>query len=172
MIPQPVVSPLKSKAAPILMRKPPRKSVPAATSPSGKANANDAMNASSRFSSTHHSRPSSQMTVALPEAPPAPSSSGSYEQETPASSFPSIISFQTITNWWSPRSATATGAASVKQSTHNDVKRKVTSERKYVSKEQQLEKLRSRLEQERRANCHDHLHVDICRACVTGEVSL
>jgi hypothetical protein len=38
MIPQPVVSPLKSKAAPILMRKPPRKSVPAATSPSGKAN--------------------------------------------------------------------------------------------------------------------------------------
>jgi hypothetical protein len=44
MIPQPVVSPLKMvaplkpKAAPILMRKPPRKSVPTATPPSGKAN--------------------------------------------------------------------------------------------------------------------------------------
>jgi hypothetical protein len=38
MIPQPVVSPLKPKAAPILMRKPPRKSVPTATPPSGKAN--------------------------------------------------------------------------------------------------------------------------------------
>ena len=139
--------------------------------------ANDAMNAPFRFSSTHHSRPSSQMTtVALPEVPSTPSSRKPYEQKTissPASSFPSIMSFQTLTNWWSPGSTAANCAASVKQPAPNDVrKRKDTSERKYVSKEQQLEKLRSRLEQERRANCHDHLHVDICRACVTGEVSL
>jgi hypothetical protein len=133
------------------------------------------MNAPFRFSSTHYSRPSSQMTtVALPEVLSTPSSRQPYEQKTissPASSFPSIMSFQTLTNWWSPGSTTANCAASVKQSAPNHVrKRKGTSERKHVSKEWQLEKLRSQLEQDRRANCCGHLHVDVCRACVTEEV--
>jgi len=137
------------------------------------------MNALSRFPSTHHRRSSSQMTtVVLPETPSVSLPHEPYEHKTvstPTSSFPSIMSFQTLTNWWSPGStkATSSHSASVRQSTPNDKRKpRGTLERRYVSKEQQLEKLRGRLDQERRANCRGHLHVDVCRACGTGEVSL
>jgi len=131
--------------------------------------ANDAMNAPSRFPNTHHRRTSSQMrTVALCDTLSPPLLHEPYEQQTiftPAPTFPSIMSFQVLTNWWSPGSTAATSSctASVKQS---------PLEKKYVSKERQLEKLRRRLDQERKTNCHGHFKVDACRACGTGVVSL
>jgi len=131
--------------------------------------ANDAMNTLPRFPTSQNRNPSSQMTtVALPDSILAPVPHELHEPESvstsPASSFSSIMSFHTITNWWSPvTSARSSSIADVNPS--NYVK-------KYVSKESQLAKLRNRLDQERRANCRGHLQVDACRACGTGEVTL
>jgi hypothetical protein len=120
------------------------------------------MNIPFRFPTTDYSQPPSEMTkVAMSDGTSVPASHEPHEQDT-ASSFSSVISFQTITNWWSPGSTSA-GSAIGKPS--SDVK-------KYVSKEKQLEKLRSRLDQERKANCRGRLQVDACRACGTGKVYL
>lgn len=144
--------------------------------------ANDTVNTPSKLPTTHHTHhrcSSSQMmaTALLSDTTLAPLPHELHDQETvstfPASSFPSIMSFQTLTNWWSPGSTTAKSSSTASNKPLNDVRKpKGPLEKKYVSKEKQLEKLRSRLDQEHRANCRGHLQVDACRACGTGEVSL
>jgi len=177
MIPQPVASsskpstPVKSKNPPTL-RQPQWKPAPTPHIPAGRVNANDAMNTPSRFPTTHHRRSSSQLTaVALADTPLAPLPHEPHEQETVSTpSFPSIMSLQTLTNWWSPGS-TRSPTANFKQSASNNTRKPV--EKKFISREKQLEKLRSRLDQERRAKCLGHpVQVDSCRACGTGNISL
>lgn len=127
--------------------------------------ANDAMNNPFRSPTAHHRRSSSQMTaVALSDNPLTPLPYDPHEQEipsTPASSFPSIMSFQTLTNWWSPGSKSSSTASFDRAMKPAPVK--------YVSKEKQLEKLRGRLNQERRTTYLDHLQ---CKACGAGTISL
>jgi len=83
------------------------------------------------------------------------------------------MSFQTLTNWWSPGSTAAKSSSTASNKLSNDVRKpKDPLEKKFISKEKQLEKLRIRLDQERIANCRGRLQVDICKACRTGEVSL
>jgi hypothetical protein len=135
----------------------------------------DAMNIPSRFSTTHHRRSSPQMkSVTLSDIPSSPLSNELYEQETVStpSSFPSIMSLQTLTNWWSPGSTAAACSPTVKQSTPNYVRNPKVPLKKYVSKERQLEKLRRQLDQERKSNRCSQFQVDVCRACGTGQVSL
>ena len=128
----------------------------------------DAMNAPSRPDPTaNHRRPSAQMTtVTLSNTT---SLYEPHERDTistpPTSSFPSIMSFQTLTNWWS------LGPAAALSMPNDTRKPKCPLEKKYVSKEKQLAKLCSQLNQERKANCH-HLRVDVCKACGTGQVYL
>jgi len=107
------------------------------------------------------------------------------EQETssaaPTSSFSSIVSLQAITNWWTPRpGTTAMTSCMIPESSSSSsdlvaglhlMKPKGPVERKYVPKNKQLEKLRARLEQERRANC-GHFQTNACRTCGAGEVCL
>jgi len=141
--------------------------------------ANDMVNAPSRLPTTHHRCSSSLMVATFPlsDTTLAPLPHELHDQETvstpPASSFPSIMSFQTLTNWWSPGSTAAKSSSTASNKLSNDVRKpKGPLEKKFISKEKQLEKLRIRLDQERIANCRGHLQVDICKACRTGEVSL
>jgi len=180
MIPQPIASPLKtsapakSKAAPTLMRQPQRKTIAKATLPAARANATDAMNAPSRSNPTaHHRRLSSQMMTVTLSNTTSPHELHEQDTISTPASLPSIMSFQTLTNWWSSAPAMAITSSPGSRKPSNYVRKPNRPlEKKYISKEKQLEKLRSRLNQERKVNYGGHLQVDACKACGTREVSL
>lgn len=148
--------------------------------------ANDAINAPFRSQSipmAQRGSPDSQMMVAVQsDHIPPTSAHGHLEQSaTPASSFSSIVSLQALTNWWTPRSGTTAmtscmipenlGPSSNFVAELPPMKPKGPVQRKYVSKDKQLMKLRIRLERERRADC-DRFQMNMCRTCVAGEVCL
>jgi len=127
-------------------------------------------------SKIHHRNSSSQMmTIALIDSalPSATYEAPKHDApSTPPSSFSSIVSLQALTSWWSPRSTA--DVASLNESIMSVLPSKPAppAERRYVSKDKQLEKLRSRLGQERHTKCIGNLQVDVCRTCRTGEVCL
>ncbi|KZP13106.1 hypothetical protein FIBSPDRAFT_869723 [Athelia psychrophila] len=163
-IPQLVPSPLKNSspakakaAAPTLMRQPQRRPL------SGVPNANE-------------------QTSELPEPRAAvPSHEEDLFSSSPApSSFSS--SLQSLTSWWSTApSVSAVKSSVLPESLSTSVdyalgwsarKPKGPVEKKFVSKDKQLEKLRQRLDQERRADNRAHFAVDVCRSCGPAEVHL
>lgn len=96
--------------------------------------------------------------------------------------FSSIMSFQSITNWWTPRSGAATttssmthessGPSSRSSKGQQSMKPRGPIEKKYVSKDKQMEKLWIRMDQERKTSCRGPSHVDVCRTCTAGIVYL
>ncbi|KAF7978340.1 hypothetical protein HWV62_975 [Athelia sp. TMB] len=164
-IPQPVPSPLKNsasvkaKAAPSLIRQTQRGPL------SGVPNAN-------------------QQTSELHESSRPVQSHDMYYEEDLFSSPPAAPSFslslQSLTSWWSPAPSPAKPCV-LPESVNSSVdyalgwssrQPKAPLEKKYVPKEKQLEKLRQRLDQERRADGRAHFAVDVCGSCGPAAVHL
>ena len=111
--------------------------------------------------------------VSLADEHPNPESS-------PNTTLTSIMAFQSITNWWSPRSGAATTTSSMTLKSSGFLSPRSTGqqlsrgpiEKKYVSKDKQAEKLRIRINQERKTNRRGPSHIDVCRKCTAETVYL
>lgn len=93
-------------------------------------------------------------------------------ETSPNTALTSIMSFQSITNWWSPRSGAATTATFESSMGQQSKKLRGLIEKKYVSKDKQMEKLRIRINQERKTNRRGSSHGDVCPMCTAETVYL